>query len=217
LDSGSDIFIGRAFERWGTVAVLEVLNWIDAHDGNIPENCRFALKFYLPDVMNWINTGPEKSASTIAAIAHIVAPSSGQIAKYGSSVWLNAFNKLWGSHHDEEIDYMSAFLLTLALLNAPPDPFELLAVSFERVYRSAEKERLKDDAWFILQPFIPELSWGKNWDKCERMRRALVSAFMLYSWPAWQLKTVIKSHDIFEQLPRSARKVGAEHYFEHCW
>ncbi|MFL6388907.1 MAG: hypothetical protein ACJ71U_15605 [Terriglobales bacterium] len=217
LGSGSDVFIGRALEQWGTIAVLAVLNWIDAHGGHITENCRIALKFSLPDVMNWITTRPEKSTSTIAAIAHIVAPSSSQIAKYDSSVWLHAFHKLHGSHHDEETDYMSAFLLALALLNAPPDPLELLAVSFERVYRLAEKEKLKDDAWFILMPFVPELSWRKNWDKCERMRRALVSAFMLYNWPAWQIKNVIKSYDIFEHLPRSARKVGAEYYFDHCW
>jgi hypothetical protein len=67
----------------------------------------------------------------------------------------------------------------------------------------------------ILQPLVPELSWFKNWDKCERMRRALMSAFMRYGWPAWQLREQIKDQDLVGQLLRSARKTGTEYYFQN--
>src|SRR5438067_1609654 len=58
----------------------------------------------------------------------------------------------------------SAFVLALALCNAPPAPLDLVSESFERVHWLAEKEQLRDEAWFILQPLVPELSWGKTRD-----------------------------------------------------
>jgi hypothetical protein len=110
---------------------------------------------------------------------------------------------------------MSAFVLALALCNAPPAPLDLVSESFEQVHRLAEKEQLTDDAWFLLRPLVPELSWRKNWDKCERVRRALVSAFMRHGWPARQLRERIQNQDLVEQLLRSASNIDAEYYFRN--
>jgi hypothetical protein len=60
---------------------------------------------------------------------------------------------------------------------------------------------------------VPELSWRKNWDKCERMRRALLMAFMQNSWPAWEIKQRIKDSEILHRTLKSVRKVDGEHYF----
>lgn len=65
----------------------------------------------------------------------------------------------------------------------------------------------------ILEPLVQELSWRKNWDKCERMRRGLVLAFVQNSWPAYELKERIKDREILQQVLKSVRKVDAEHYF----
>jgi hypothetical protein len=81
------------------------------------------------------------------------------------------------------------------------------------IYRKAEKDRLKNNAWMIVEPFVPELNWLKNWDKCERMRRALLSAFMRYSWPAREINQRIKDGEIRQQILNRARKVDGEHYF----
>ena len=104
-------------------------------------------------------------------------------------------------------------MFALALCNAPPSPLDLVSESFERVHRLAEMEQLRDDSRFILQPLVPELSWRKNWDKCERMRRALISAFTRYGWPAGQLTERIRNRDLVEQLLKSARRIGVERYF----
>ena len=46
------------------------------------------------------------------------------------------------------------------------------------------------------------------------MRRALMSAFMRYAWRPWQLRERVKDQDLVSQLSKSARKVGAEPYFQ---
>lgn len=215
LDSNSDAFLGRAFAQWGSVAVFQALDWIEAHGGSITDTWYAALTFHVPDVMNWVGMERERSTSTLAAVAHVVAPYSSQIAKESSTVWLRTLHSLRENHQEDEANYMCAFLLALALRNAPPAPLDLISESFERVHQLAEKDKLRDDAWFILQPLVPELSWGKNWDRCERLRRGLMSAFMFYGWPAWQLRERITNQDLVEQLLRSARKIDVESYFRN--
>jgi hypothetical protein len=215
LDSNSDAFIGQAFAKWENVAVFAALDWVQAHNGSMTEPCRAALTSNIDDVMSWIGAGPDKSTSTLSAVAHVVAPYSSRIAHHSSTVWLRTLRALHQNHQEEEEHYVSAFVLALALCNAPPAPLDLVSESFERVHWLAEKERLRDEAWLILEPLVPELSWGKNWDKCERLRRALMRAFVRYSWPARQLSERIRDRNLTEQLLKSARKVDADRYFRN--
>jgi hypothetical protein len=212
LDSGSDGFIRRAFERWGKDAVFAALDWTENHLGSMSETCRQALTFQLPEVMAWVESGP-KSTPALTAVAHVVAPYTNQLAKHDSTVWLATFRNLQESGQHEEATYVRTFLLALGLCNAPPAPLDLIAESFEIIHAKAEKQQLKDNAWMILQPLVPELIWWNNWDKCERMRRALLSAFMRHSWPAWELKKRIKNRKILSEILDSVRKVDGEYYF----
>jgi hypothetical protein len=79
----------------------------------------------------------------------------------------------------------------------------------------AEKERLKDNAWMIVEPFVPKLSWRKNWDWCERLRRALLLAFVRYSWPAREINQRVKNGEIRKQILNRAHKVDASYYFQN--
>jgi len=213
LDSDSDGLIRRAFTQWGRIAIFEALDWSEAHGGSFTENLRAALSFHVSDVTNWIGTKREKSTNILAALAYVVAPYASRVAEDDAKVWLNTLHALCENHRKDDADYVAAFLFALALCNAPPAPLDLVSESFERVHWLAEKQQLRDATWSVLEPFVPELSWGKNWDRCERMRRALVAAFMRYAWPPRQLRERIKDQDLVTQLLKSARKVGAEHYF----
>jgi len=214
LESDSDGFIRRAFTQWGRVAIFEALDWSEAHGGSLTENCRAALSFHVPDVTSWIATERQKSTNILAALAYVLGPYASRVAQDDTKVWLHTLHALCENHRKDDADYVAAFLFALALCNAPPAPLDLVSESFERVHWLAGKQQLKDNAWSVLEPFVPELSWGKNWDRCERMRRALMAAFMRYAWPPWQLRERIKDQDLVRQLLKSARKVGAEHLFQ---
>jgi hypothetical protein len=213
LDSSSDSFLGQAFSQWGEIAVLQALDWVEAHGASMTETRQAAFTSRVRDVMSWVGTGRNKSMAMLAAVAHVVAPYSSQIAHQDSTVWVRALHALRENQREDEANYLSAFVLALALCNAPPMPLDLVSESFERVHWLAEKELLRDDAWFVLQPLVPQLSWRKNWDWCERLRRALVSAFVRHSWPAWQLRERIKDRDLVEDLLKSARKIDIDYYF----
>jgi hypothetical protein len=48
-----------------------------------------------------------------------------------------------------------------------------------------------------------------------RMRRALLSAFVQHSWPAWEIKKRIKDREILHQILESVHKVDGGHYFRN--
>jgi hypothetical protein len=214
LDSESDGFIRRAFTQWGQVAIFEALDWSETHGGSLTQYCRAALSFNVSDVTSWIATEAEKSTNILVALAYVVAPYASRVARDDTKVWLRTLHALRENHRKDDADYVAALLFALALCNAPPAPLDLISESFARVHWLAEKQQLRDDAWSTIEPFVPELKWGKNWDRCERMRRALMLAFMRYAWPPRQLRERVKDQDLVSQLLKSARKVGAEHYFQ---
>lgn len=213
LESRSDAFMAKALNLWGRDAVFQALDWTEAHNGTITESCRGALISHLPAVMEWATVKPTRSFQSLLALADIVAPYSNQILQYDSSVWVETFHHLQKTTREEETNYVCTFLLALALGNAPPSPLELISESFERIHESARRERLSDHAWIIVEPLVPELSWLSNWDKCERLRRGLILAFIRYQWPASELRQRIRKHELVVQLLRSAKKVeGGEEF-----
>jgi hypothetical protein len=212
LDSGSDGFIRRAIERWGRDAVFAALDWTENHQGRMSETSRGTLTFNVPDVMSWVESGT-RSVPGLVAAAHVVAPYPYQIAKHDSTVWLPALKGLQESGNQLEATYIRTLLLALALCNAPPAPLDLIGEAFEIIHEKAELEQLRDDAWLILQPLVPELHWWNNWDKCERMRRGLLLSFIQHSWPAWELKERVKNRKLLHEILDGVHKVNGEYYF----
>ena len=143
----------------------------------------------------------------------MVAPYCYQISKHDSSVWRRAYDDVRESGREEDATYLQTFLLGLALQNAQPAPLDLVAECFEAVHRKVSWQQLSYNTWLILEPLLPELSWRKNWDKCERMRRGLLIAFMKNSWPARELKERIKDRELLRQTLKSVKKIDGEHYF----
>ncbi|MCS6295964.1 MAG: hypothetical protein H8K09_07015 [Nitrospira sp.] len=207
LDSESDYLVSRALVLWGKDAVFGVLDWLTAHNGPPPETCLSALQSHVVPVIEWIKNTEITSFRSLFALVRIVAPSVTSILHDDTAMWLSAFRNLKSAGDEKSLNYVSAFLLALALGNAQPSPLDLLSESFECVHEAARTESLSDSAWMIVEPFVPELSWISNWDKCERLRRGLVMAFVRFEWPPSKIRYVNMKNQLFQEIIRSANKV----------
>jgi hypothetical protein len=213
LDSNSEGFLRRSIDHWGKDAVFSILDWVDSHEGRMSRASRDALSNQPDLVMDWVQQKSDSSPASVVAVAHVVAPYASRISERDSAVWLRTFRDVQGTANDAEKDYLASLLLTLAFCNAPPAPLDLVAESYQRVHQSAWEERLSDEAWSIVEPFVPELSWWKNWDKCERLNRGLIAAFIRHRWPSSGLRRVKNyyprnsSTDLMQQIFHSARDV----------
>lgn len=215
LESDSDVLMRRALDLWGRDAIFETLSWMSEQNGAISDSCREALRLHAPVVVEWTELGSILSFPAFHALVRIVAPHASEISNRNSDIWLQTFNRLKSDGNEGDVVYVCGFLLALGFNNAPTTPLDLIGASFERVHEAARTQQLSDRAWFIVEPFVPELSWLSNWDKCERLRRGLVSALVRYRWSALEVKLRIKDHDLLREISRSARKVhGGEHFAE---
>jgi len=213
LESNSEGFLRRSIDHWGKDAVFSILDWVDSHEGQMSRASRDAL-FNQPDlVMDWVQENTDRSPASLLAVAHVVAPYASRISKRDSEVWLRTFREVQGTATEVEKNYFASFLLTLAFCNAPPAPLDLVAESYQRVHEAAWVERLSDEAWSLVEPFVPELSHRKNWDWCERLNRGLIAAFIRHRWPSSGLRRVKNyyprdsSTDLRQQILESAKEV----------
>jgi hypothetical protein len=213
LESNSEGFFRRAIDHWGKDAVFSILDWIDSHEGRMSRASREALSNQPDLAMDWVQEKTDRSPASLLAVAHVVAPYASRVSERDSEVWLRTFREVQGTATVAEKDYLASFLLTLAFCNAPPAPLDLVAESYQRVHQAAWEDRLSDEAWSIAEPFVPELSWLKNWDKCERLNRGLIAAFIRHRWPSSGLRRVKNyyprnsSTDLMQQIFQSARDV----------
>lgn len=93
--------------------------------------------------------------------------------------------------------HLTSFILALALQNISQRGFELAEQTFQEVHSAAAEQRIGYENWSLVRPFVPELSWYINWDKCERLRRGLCVAYLKYLWPpASLLNCVCNERDL---------------------
>ncbi|MGD0813506.1 MAG: hypothetical protein ABSA83_07880 [Verrucomicrobiota bacterium] len=208
LESDSESLLRRALESWGKPAVFGTFDWIAKHEGVLSDRSVGALTFHVTSVVEWLLATPERPRCAVIAAAHIVAPYSYQIRESDTQPWLRTFRELVKDGRDKDSIYFATFLLALGLQNAPPVPLTLIAETFERVHQAAWDEALPDNAWVILDPIVPHLWWHHDWDKCERMRRGLIEAFVKNHWPSIQLVECIPNQDLLVQVVTTASKVS---------
>jgi len=214
LESGTDDLLRWSFDNWGKSAVFAALDWMAANGGWMPDTCRFALTLQLQHVMDWIEETPEQPLYALFSTAQIVAPYSDQICNRNTQVWDTALEEALSRYQESDALQFLTFMLALALGGAPSRPLGLIGDTFEIIHRAELNRHLPDTAWRILEPIVPSV-FPHYWDKCERLRRALITSFVTHKWQPTQLRRVITDTDLIKQLMQSAKRVeGGKSYMK---
>ena len=205
--SDSEFLLRRALEIWGKPAVFGIFDMVASGRLTLTENVRGALIFHTPSIVQWLLTHESCSLETTVKAAHVVAPCSDQIRHFRYDIWLNAFKDLLKQGDERETNYLAALLLALGFQNAPPDALALVELTFNRIHQVAWDDKIPDHTWLILEPLVPHLFWLHDWDKCERLRRGLVEAFVKFRWPVIKLADCVKGEFFLQKVVDSARHV----------
>ncbi len=206
LESDSEFLLKRALETWGQPAIFGVFDWLAKGKGQLSEGSLNTLTFYVESIVKWFLTGSDRPQHTVIMAAHIIAPYTNQFKQFDSNVWLHTFQNLVKQGNQREVNYFAALLLALGFQNTPPESVILVEESFERVHQVALDNAMPDDTWVILDPIVPHL-WWHDWDKCERLRRGLVEAFVHHRWPLLKLAECVKNQTLLSRVIESAKKV----------
>jgi hypothetical protein len=75
----------------------------------------------------------------------------------------------------------TAFLLVMLGLNAEsPEGLRLLAKGFFQVHDALASNQYASESWSLLYPELPRSPWWKEWDRCEKLRRAVRKRLLHY-------------------------------------
>jgi hypothetical protein len=211
LAGGSDAVADHAVLRLGALCVDVVLRWFDDMRGvspwDISPGWRRALASRPALVLDWLDRAPEAREATAALVADLLSPKAREVIERGASIWLRPWRQAPCPPPESIRDRFHAFLLALGFKNPSTGSDQLVTRSFAVTHRALASNDLRHDAWTWLEVYLPSLSWGRNWDKCERLRRGLAECFMRYDWPPEQLLACAKDDELLRLVLKSAGKV----------
>lgn len=132
--------------------------------------------------IRWLKEGESSGEAVRILLAVLLDPHSSAVFRGGANIWTQLARDAPSSAHGDILIAVMTFLLALGFDNPDGGAVELVVHAFEPVHTAAEQGHLSDANWHLLAYQSPSSRRGKEWDKCERMRNALVEHFVRHRW-----------------------------------
>jgi hypothetical protein len=184
IDAGADHFAEDVADQFQELIVPGVLSWVETRrdDSRTIDAWRRVLESRRLAVLDWLDHAASPATHTMALIAQILSPRHGNPLTTGElSRLMHAGERAAQAYLTDTKVEMMAFLLSLGLRESSDLGESLSVLAFQTVHTAAADSALSDEAWVLLEPSVPFL-WSRNWDRCQRLRQALVDAFIRYRW-----------------------------------
>lgn len=209
LEAGSDVLSDEIVRQHRHVAVSIVLNWFDSSDESVLiEGWERALSYQTDAVIDWLSSAEAPRAATMALLAGMLDPHSRRVIRLGTHVWLHLSRISCNELDEPTYIRVMTFLLALGFNNPDNQAPELVAEAFHPVHKAAARDRLPYASWRLLMYQAPSLSWWGEWDKCERLRQALIDKFIRYGWNVEFFLRAVKDSDTFSRILYSCDEKG---------
>jgi hypothetical protein len=137
----------------------------------------------------------------LVSIAHLLAPDKVP-NDFGSDPWWVAVGNSSGPLKKAEQQYLDAYLLSRSLGVVSNSSGELAELTLDPIYTAAAAGDLSSDAWELIKAGTP--SAGYWWDRCKRIRAAVVEMFIRRNLPARAFVKVTADNEVFEDLVNEA-------------
>ncbi len=191
LELGDDKFASSVVERFPKEVIKTLLDQelagTDTDRVFVGPGWRAALSRHQPELIFCLEKEAyRESGRAMALLAGLLDPHQPEIRTRGLSPWIKLAKEIPDAVLSFPNGEAAAFLLSVGFQSAEPEAVTLATTCFEHVHASARddaREPLSYRAWKSLEVDVPVLGYTKNWDHCERLRRALVERFVQKGWP----------------------------------
>lgn len=155
---------------------------------------------YPEGIIDWLRGSNDKNPQTLLLISSLLDPNNAEVVKIGATVWQPLTDIQLHFKDRSERLRLKCFLFVLALNHRDRGAACLVSFSFEDIHDALARDELGYNNWELIESHLPDLSWWVNWDKCERIRRALVATFIEYKWPTQAFLDSVNTKDNFQRL-----------------
>ncbi len=194
------------FSLFGPAAVAAVF----AHRGPYPVHLRDrwtdALAARADLVDSFLNQLETITPEVLAGIAATYSPARAAKSTFPLDHWLAAlaaWQPKFAPNSGSTVEACS-FSLALAFRLDGPKAAELCRLSFQNAHAAAANQTMPYSAWSMLEVVVPRISWLKDWDRCERMQRALIQRFGNNEWPLEYLFRILYQAETFRDFAKTA-------------
>ena len=206
----------RAVGQFGPAAVLEVVGSALEYDPESRGLDRW-LAAAASDplaVSQYFATGSEKPRALLVALARVLPPDVVP-NEIGVDPWLIAAQGAIGSVSEGHAAYLNAYLLSRAFGRQSRSAAELAQLGFEAIHMAAASDRLPNEAWQLLERRLPSLIFSFEWDRCRRIRAAVVNLFVDRDLAPQIFSRIATDDKLFMDLAAaSARNGRGRHYLK---
>lgn len=104
---------------------------------------------------------------------------------------------------------LNVFLLTLALSRPHQGSEAIFKATFDKVHHALANSMLTYSEYLVIEPFFPRVSWWNSWDDCQKLRQAVVDAFVdnwLSAEVFRKLSDDLDTQDILNSLARDTKR-----------
>jgi hypothetical protein len=146
---------------------------LEVHDHILQFAGKVAARFLQVEFLNSLDT-----TSALYSFGSMLGFVNSKTIAVGSVVWVPSLRKATKDSTEAQTQVLSAFLMALALARPQQGSEFIFEYSFDLLHRAMRDSALDYQASVILEGQLPEVSWWRRWDSCQRLRLAVVRAFV---------------------------------------
>jgi len=184
-------------------SILRAIGSLDRKEEAALQMLTEELRPFVAEVTTFLReTHPKVNYGLLHVIGELLSPEANIIVKCTTvEDWCSLLDELPRKKSPQRVH---AFAFGLALANISGSGYKLIKRSFDPVHDAAEVSELPYEHWSLIRDRLPEIPlW---WDKCERIRRAVIAAYIHFDWPVASFPECTDHEKSLEDLIDSCRK-----------
>ena len=198
VHAGRDDCAWQAVERFGTGPVVTALSGLDATGIRSRAEWVRAFARRTDDVASLMASGVLSHRPLLFLLTETIDPDAVPNS-VGTDPWVTAVEHTRTSDDVASEDLLAAFLFNRARGWRSRSAGRLFFLSVQRIHEAIAAARLSDAAWRLVGPKIPSSMW-RDWDRCDRLRHAVVDNFLDRDLPPIEFGTIVDDGKLWWEL-----------------
>lgn len=195
ISSGnSDELAAKLVQFFGDKAICAALDSQNVIDAFIGSNWidQFCNNRYI--VLDWYASCENPNTLMYAILANVFVISNDHYEWNNLTWWLRLAEHIKEVNEQSLYNNALSYLVKRAFYSTEDTAAEILYYVFQPLYIIAAQDKIEYNAWQYINVCLPYNNL-REWDRCDKLRRALVHKYIECNWPIHLFLPTIKSDD----------------------
>ena len=212
LSAGSNAIAKDAYDLVGKQALFAALTWIDALDADslrLPHRWLDLLCSHPTLVLHWFNKDDRpKRIQTLLLLTEITKPRDVKLGTISNERLVKWGQQVASMGDSTDTTRILAYLLAIGLQREGEHACDLVLATFPAIHEALLDDRLGWSKWSWLEPHMPSKDWffSRDWDKADKLRRALFERFCVQGWSPQRLEEAAYNSQTRRYLRKTAQR-----------